>query len=170
MGFKEKMMEGMMKKMSSSEKKDMMDNMMESFFSNMTGEEKQDMMKNMMPKMMGSMMGGGMGEMTDEGGGPMDMCKGMMESMAKNSDMASFAIPEVRDLFEEWVIQIEEEIMNLMDGKKEITPEDIAKELKISKKSAIYFASRLAQSGKISLIIKIDNQERGRREKCITCP
>ncbi len=169
MGIKEKMMEGMMGKMSAEEKKEMMDKMMDSFFSGMTAEEKQNMMKDMMPKMMGSMMGGGssmgdmMSTMMGEGGGPMDMCKSMMSSISKSSDMASFALPEVRDLFEEWMIQIEEEIMNLMAGKKEITPEEIAKELKISKKSAIYFASRLAQNGKISL--KINKEDEHGNEK-----
>jgi hypothetical protein len=78
MGFKEKMMSGMMDKMSSGEKKEMMDAMMESFigkmsntekqdmmdtmmnkfFSTMSPEDKQNMMSSMMPKMMGNMMGG----------------------------------------------------------------------------------------------------------------
>jgi DNA-binding transcriptional MerR regulator len=133
----------------------MMDKMMESFFSNMSAEEKKGMMRDMMQKMMeGMSMGDMMSTMMGEGGGPMDMCKDMMASVTKSSEMASFAIPEVRDLFEEWMTEIDEEIIELMQGKDEITPDEIAKELKISKKSAVYFASRLAQKDIISLKIK----------------
>jgi hypothetical protein len=155
MGFMERMMGGMMGKMSSEEKRKMMENMMEKFFSDMTPDEKLDMMKSMMPKMMGGMsMGDMMSSMMNDGGGCMDMCKEMMSSVSKSSEMASFAIPEVRDLFEEWTSQIEEEIMNIMREKQETTPEEIARELKISEKSAVYFISRLAQKGMISLKMK----------------
>ena len=85
MGFKEKMMDRMMGKMSKEEKQNMMDKMMENFFADMTAEDKQKMMATMMPKMMEgdnmmemmpmmmmSGMGGGKG-----GGGK----KGMMSKM-----------------------------------------------------------------------------------------
>ncbi|MDP4094953.1 MAG: winged helix-turn-helix domain-containing protein [Bacillota bacterium] len=190
MGFKEKMMENMMGKMSAEEKKDMMDKMMESFFSTMTKEEKEDMMNNMMPKMMEQMMGGGgqgsgggmMGMMSSMMGGkgsmmdmmssmmgngngsnkqekkedgfnPMDMCQKMMSNMSKNNEIATFATPEVRQMFEEWVQQVDEEILVLVKENNVITPEELAEKLKISKNSAVYFLSRLAQKGKISINI-----------------
>lgn len=189
MGFKNKMMESMMEKMSSEERKEMMEGMMENFFSNMTKEEKQDMMNNMMPKMMEQMMGGsqgqggmmgmmpkmmeqmmgGKGSMMDmmgsmmgpksekgsaqDGFNPMDMCKKMMATISQSSEIATFATPEVRQLFEEWVQQVDEEILNLVKGESVVSPDQIAEKLKISKSSAIYFLSRLAQKGKISINI-----------------
>lgn len=167
MGFKEKIMEGMMNKMSSEEKKEMMDKMMEKFFSGMTDEEKKEMMKEMMPKMTKQMMGGGsmmemmgmmMGKDEDkENFNPMEMCQKMMSSIGKSSEMATFATPEVRGLFEEWVQQIDEEILNFIKEKNTTDPEQIAAHLKISKNSVIYFLSRLAQKGKISL--KVDKEK-----------
>ncbi len=141
MGFREKMMDGMMGRMSSQERKDMMDKMMESFFSNMTKEEKQDMMKDMMPKMMGTMMGGGEG--------PMDMCQKMMGSFQETAESAKFATPEVRNLFEEWSAQIEEEIYEFIKTAGEVNPEKIAEHFKLSKDSIMYFLKKLAEKGKI---------------------
>lgn len=150
MGFKEKMMEGMMGRMSPEEKKEMMDKMMESFFSNMTKEEKQDMMKEMMPKMMGGMnMGDMMSSMMGEGGGPMDMCKNMMGAFQETAASSKFATPEVRNLFEEWSVQIEDEIYEFIKTAGEVNPEKISEHFKLSKDSVIYFLKKLAEKGKI---------------------
>jgi hypothetical protein len=89
MGIKERMMDGMMDKMSSEEKQKameammekfleglpseergkMMEGMMEKFLGGLSEEERSAMMSRMMPKMMGSMMGGS---------GPMGMMRMMM--------------------------------------------------------------------------------------------
>jgi hypothetical protein len=179
MNLKEKMMDTMMGSMSAEEKKEMMDTMMEKFFSSMSSEEKQDMMKSMMPKMMemmkgsggmmgmmGAMMGGkspmkdmmnccdDSGEGSDEDLNPMEMCTQMMSSMRQSSEIATFATPEIRNLFEEWVRQIEEEIEQYIAKNATIEPEIISSHFKISKDSAIYFLSRLAQKGKITINVK----------------
>jgi hypothetical protein len=179
MNLKEKMMETMMGSMSPDEKKEMMNSMMESFFSSMSAEDKQDMMKTMMPKMMEMMSGSGgmMGMMSSMMGGrspvkdksdccdetvedspddfnPMDMCRQMMSSMRQSSDIATFATPEIRSLFEEWVRQIEEEIEEYITKNSTSEPGIIASHFKISKESAIYFLSRLAQKGKISMNVQ----------------
>lgn len=168
MGIKEKMMESMIGNMSKEEKMDMMDKMMDSFFSNMTDEEKQEMMTNMMPKMMQNMMGGKKGSMMgmmrnmmgsdddSEGDGfnPMDMCKEMMSNMRQNSKIAIMGTPEIQGLFEEWVEQIENEILEFIQGKETYGVEEIADNFKISKESAYYFLTKLAQKDKIKLQIK----------------
>lgn len=171
MGFKETMMSNMMGKMSLEEKKQMMNGMMENFFGNMEPGEKQDLMKEMMPKMMGMMMGGnqqgggnpmmgmmsmmqgmmGGGKDGEESFNPMDMCKQMMTTISNTSELATFATPEIRGLFEEWVQQVDEEILSLLESNKAFEPEELAKQLKLSRESVIYFLSRLAQKGKISL-------------------
>jgi hypothetical protein len=179
MNLKEKMMETMMGSMSPEEKKEMMNSMMETFFSSMSTEEKQEMMKTMMPKMMEMMRGSGgiMGMMGSMMGGrsplkekaksfdesadqphedfnPMDMCRQMMSSMRQSSEIATFATPEIRTLFEEWVRQIEEEIEQFITKNATSEPDIIASHFKISKASAIYFLSRLAQKGKISMNVQ----------------
>jgi hypothetical protein len=167
---KNTMMDQMMSKffadMKPEDKQKMMSDMMEKFMGNMTAEEKQSMMQNMMPKMMGSMMGGGTGSpmmnmMSMMMGGknstegqtemPWDMCKKMMSSISKTNDLATFATPEVKQLFEEWAAQIEEEIINYISESKIIETEKIAEHFKLSKESITYFLTRLANKGKINL-------------------
>jgi hypothetical protein len=176
---KSAMMDQMMNKffadIKPEEKQKMMGDMMEKFMSTMSADEKQSMMQSMMPKMMGSMMGGGSGSpmmnmmsMMMGGKGPMnmtgdtnategknempwDMCKKMMSSMSKTSELATFATPEVRQLFEEWSAQIEEEIMSYIRESKINETEKIAEHFKLSQNSVTYFLTRLANKGKINL-------------------
>ncbi len=178
---KKEMMDGMMGKffaeMTGADKQKMMDSMMEKFMGTMSSEEKQGMMQSMMPKMMGSMMGGagsgnpmmnmmgmmmgGMqkggaksGEASNETGStemPWDMCKKMMTSMSKTSELATFATPEVRQLFEEWAAQIESEVWAYIQTHPDEPTEKIAEHFKLSVESITYFLTRLAAQGKINL-------------------
>ena len=176
----ESMMDDFVSKISPEEKAKMMEAMMEKFMAALSPEEKQAMMSNMMPKMMSGMMGGkdsppggmmGMmmgkggsmkammekimgscgGENEEKGEGPWDMCRKMMSSIGKTSDLATFATPEVRGLFEEWAAQIEEEIFQFVQESKTTDADQIAARFKLSKNSANYFLTRLSQKGRISL-------------------
>ena len=171
------MMDHFLEKMTAEERAKMMEAMMEKFMGRLNPEEMQAMFRAMMPKMMGGMMagkespmGGMMGmmmgksgrmkdmmsKMTDcceeEGGhSPWDMCRKVMSSIGKTADLATFATPEVRGLFEEWAAQIEEEILGFIKESKTTDADQIAARFKLSKNSANYFLSRLSQKGKISL-------------------
>jgi len=176
-GIKEKMMEGMMDKMSAEEKlkametmmekflgglsaedrSKMMEGMMEKFLGGMSTEERSKMMAGMMPKMMGEggpmgmmrmMMGGGK---TEEAGGesPWDMCRKMMGAMTEGAQTTRFATPEVRGLFDEWAAEIEEEMLQFTEESGEVDVDKAADHFKLSKESTIYFLTRLAQKGKI---------------------
>ncbi len=60
------------------------------------------------------------------------------------------APPEIRRLFEEWLGQIEDEILDYTNKAKKIDAEEIAKHFKLSKESVIYILTRLAKKGKIN--------------------
>ena len=62
------------------------------------------MMQQMMQKMMA-----GMQEFN-----PMAMCQAMMTSVGKAAEMAAYATPEVRTLFEEWARSVEDEMLALL--------------------------------------------------------
>jgi len=159
--LKEKMMDAMMGGMSTEEKKEMMDVMMDKFFSSMTDEEKKSMMQEMMPKMMKEMMGGGgmmnmmgmmMGGGSDgDGKTPMDMCQKMMSSISQGNELASFATPELRSLFYEWVEQINEELLKYVHDDKSAGTKDIADHLNLTEESVIYLLGKLAQEKKVNL-------------------
>ncbi len=170
------MMGSFMDSMSSEEKQNMMNSMMDKFFAGMSPDEKQGMMSSMMPKMMGSMMGSGsgggssmMGMMKNMMGGmmgkkegdknnpgpmefnPMEMCQKMMGNMGRTNELAAYATPEVRALFEDWSEQIENEILGYIKNNNNADPEKIAEHFKLSKDSINFFITKLSQKGKINI-------------------
>ena len=100
---------------------------------------------NIMEKMMSHMKEGMMGE-----GGPMNMCKQMMENMAKSQGQAEYATPELREAFEGWLKNMESEVLEFIKKKtRAVDHLDIAAHFKISLESAVYLVNRLASHGKL---------------------
>ena len=94
-----------------------------------------------------------MKKMMGEGGSPMEMCmnmcKQMTQTVAKASEMAAYATPELRGLFEAWLEEVEQEAVNFLSEKGAASAEELAERLGISPESAIFILARLAKSGKI---------------------
>jgi len=150
-------------------KPDSMENMMDCCCPEMTDEEKQKWMKDMHKKMHhmkahgGHMMGMMMGKMHgkgEKGFMPWDLCKEMISSIQQSHKIATMATPEVQGLFEDWVEQIEQEILSYLKDKDTIDIKDLANQFKISKDSAYYFVTKLAQKGKIKLGIKTEKTKK----------
>lgn len=166
--------------MTSEDKQHLMDSMMATFMGSMSSEEKQAMMQKLMSGMMedggnpvmgmmSSMMsgksGGMMGMMKNVMGGmmdgvegsetPRDMYKKMMGNISKASDLAAYATPELRTLFEEWLEQINVEIVEFIKKEGKADPATLADQFKISKESIHYILGKLAQSGRINLKAEI---------------
>jgi hypothetical protein len=155
--------------MTPEEKRKMMEGMMGKFMTGMTSEEKQAMMRDMMPKMMGGMMGGGSGPMMGmmsammgkmmgggkegEAGGekPWDMCRKMMGNLGKSLDLAAYATPELHLLFEEWLKQVNEEILEFIATEGKADPDALAAKFKLGRDSIHFILGKLAQAGKINL-------------------
>ena len=171
MNFTGKMMEGMMGGMnpekmqevisqffsavSAEDKQKMMEGMLEQFMNAMSPEDKQAMMKKMIGGMMGddanpmmSMMSSMMGA---KPAGMMGMMKNMMGHIGKASDLAAYATPELRNLFEEWLEQINEEVVAFIKKEGKADPATLADQFKISNDSIHYILGKLAQSGRINL-------------------
>lgn len=99
------------------------------------------MMQQMMQKMMG-----GMGDLN-----PAAMCQAMMTSVGKAAEMAAYATPEVRTLFEEWARSVEEEVLAASKGKGPLDLAALAGALKVSPGSALYFLGKLVREGKATI-------------------
>jgi hypothetical protein len=126
--------------------------------SEMTDEEKLKWMHGMHHKMHHLKAHGGhmMGKMHGKGltgHMPGDMCKEMMSAIHHSHKVATLATPEVQGLFEDWVEQIEKEILDYLKDKEKLDIKDLSGEFKISKDSAYFFLTKLAQKGKIDLNI-----------------
>ena len=150
--------------MSQEEKKKIWEKMVDCCCTDMQDEEKQKWMKENQKwlqhlkecggPMMGAMMGRGKGKA--EKFMPWDMCKEMMSSIQQTHRVATLATPEVQGLFEDWVEQIEQEMLEYLKDKNAVDIMDLANHFKISKDSAYYFLTKLAQKGKIKLNVKKD--------------
>jgi len=109
------------------------------------------MMRRVMPRMMKGMMKSMMGNQGDRGFNPMEMCEKMMSGMTQTSELAAYATPEVRALFEDWVQEVESAVLAFVQQQATTNPADIAAHLKISESSAIFFISKLAREGKLKI-------------------
>jgi len=99
------------------------------------------MMQEMMQKMIG-----GVKEFN-----PMAMCHAMLTSVSKAAEMAAYATPEVRTLFEEWAQSVEAEVLNALRTRGQLDLGQLAAELKISPESALYFVGKLVREGKATI-------------------
>ncbi len=118
----------------------------------MCNEEKSEIMDKMMVDGILPMMKGMMcGEKGERRGGfnPMDMCKKMMQTDSRSNEMAEYDKPELRGLFEDWLQQINEEILEYIKKEGKVIPENIAKKLNLSIESVNTILGKLAQQGKL---------------------
>jgi len=106
-------------------------------------------------KMGMGMMAEMMKNMMKESGNMPDMCMKMMEqmmgSMSESIKVASYATPEIRGLFEEWLKNLEVEVIEFVEEKGKATPSDISEKLKISEESVVFLIARLAKEGKLKI-------------------
>jgi hypothetical protein len=134
--------------------KTMMNKTLDSHQTNEADNEKEQG-SNANPMKMGmGMMSNMMGKMKDENFNPMEMCKTMRESIAATAKIASLATPEVQALFEDWVSEVEKEILNIIKAEGQINPSAIADKLKITEDSALYFVSKLVRDKKIKVNVE----------------
>ena len=102
-----------------------------------------------MPPMMQQMMQKMMGGMKDFN--PMAMCQAMVTSVATSAEMAAYATPEVRGLFEEWSTTVGEEIVAALKAQGETDLNQLSAQLKISPESVLYFLGKLVREGRASI-------------------
>lgn len=99
------------------------------------------MMQQMMQKMMG-----GMGDLN-----PAAMCQAMMTSVGKAAEMAAYATPEVRTLFEEWARSVEEEVLAALKARGPLDLATLAGALKVSPESVLFFLGKLVRDGRATI-------------------
>ncbi len=75
----------------------------------------------------------------------------MAGAVSESASMASFATPELRGLFEEWVKAVEEEILGLVKEEGSSEPAGIATKLNISEESVVFLIGKMAREKKIKI-------------------
>ena len=105
------------------------------------GEGMPAMMRQVMEK-----MGGGGGDFN-----PAAMCQAMMNSVGKSAELAAYATPEVRTLFEEWAGSVQEEVLTTLKTRGPLDLSALGAALKISPESALFFLGKLVREGKATI-------------------
>lgn len=85
----------------------------------------------------------------DEGVDPTSMCNRLISSMQQEAVLEALAPTAIRTLFEDWMTQLEKEVLTFVKGKRDVSPEVLAKEFNISLESGKYLVKRLKEEGKI---------------------
>ncbi len=101
-------------------------------------------MPSMMRQMMEKMGGGG-------DFNPAAMCQAMMTSVGKSAELAAYATPEVRTLFEEWARSVQDEVLTALKSRGPLDLTALAGALKISPESALFFLGKLVRDGKATI-------------------
>ncbi|HBX5361459.1 TPA: hypothetical protein MH421_27860 [Klebsiella pneumoniae] len=79
------------------------------------------------------------------------MCAEMLTTMQQTTAMATFATPELRDLFSEWLDAMAVKALTTLKETGELESAQLAQALNISPESALYLLTRMAGQGKVSL-------------------
>ncbi len=101
-------------------------------------------MPSMVRQMMEKMGGGG-------DFNPAAMCQAMMTSVGKSAELAAYATPEVRTLFEEWARSVQDEVLATLKSRGPLDLTALAGALKISPESALFFLGKLVREGKATI-------------------
>lgn len=75
----------------------------------------------------------------------------MMEGFVEARKSATYATPEVRTLFEAWREGVEQAILDFIRKAATTDPEEIARQLNLSKEGTLFFIGKLAREGKIKM-------------------
>lgn len=78
------------------------------------------------------------------------MCQKLVDRVAQSRQLMAVADPEILVLFEDWLDELENEVVLLAKELGRLTPADLARKLGLSERGATFLISKLSRAGKIS--------------------
>ena len=78
------------------------------------------------------------------------MCQKLVDRVAQSRQLMAVADPELLVLFEDWLDELENEVVSLAKEHGPLSPEDLAHKLGLSERGATFLISKLSREGKIS--------------------
>jgi hypothetical protein len=84
-----------------------------------------------------------------EGVDPTKMCQGLVDKVARSKQLRSVTDPELLILFEDWLEELEEEVMEFIRQQPESTATDLSKNLGLSLRGATFLMAKLQRETKI---------------------
>lgn len=84
----------------------------------------------------------------DEGVDPTKMCQSLVDKVARSKQLMAVAHPEVLTLFENWLEELEEEVVQCV-SKTGSDPLRVAEETGLSRSGATFLLTKLARDGRV---------------------
>ena len=85
----------------------------------------------------------------DEGVDPTNVCQGVMEKLTRSEQLRTVADPDILILFEDWLEELEEEVISFACKSGSLHPEDLAEELGLSRSGTKFLVAKLKREGKL---------------------
>ncbi len=79
------------------------------------------------------------------------MSKELISAISHSYELATYSTPELRTLFNDWLSEIEQEVVSFLKDRHRVDPDEVAEHLRIGRESAIFILSKLAREGKINM-------------------
>lgn len=77
------------------------------------------------------------------------MCQRLVERVARSRQLMAVADPELLVLFEDWLEELENEVVLLAKEQIRLAPADLARKLGLSERGATFLLSKLQREGKL---------------------
>jgi hypothetical protein len=84
-----------------------------------------------------------------EGVDPTQMCQSLVDKVAQSRQLAAIADPELLVLFEDWLEELEAEVMGTVRRSGPRDENALARSLGVSRRGARFLLSKLEREGKI---------------------
>jgi hypothetical protein len=78
------------------------------------------------------------------------MCQRLVDRVAQSRQLMAVADPDLLVLFEDWLDELELEVISLFKKQGTLHPEDLAQKLGLSQRGATFLLSKLQREGKLS--------------------
>jgi hypothetical protein len=84
-----------------------------------------------------------------EGVDPTQMCQSLVEKVAQSKQLMSITDPDLLVLFEDWLEELEAEVVALAKPRNTLTASYLASELGLSQRGATFILSKLKRENKL---------------------
>jgi hypothetical protein len=84
-----------------------------------------------------------------EGVDPTLMCQRLVDKIAQSKQLMAITNPEILVLFEDWLEELEDEVVVLAGTHSHLTAEDLVLKLGLSARGATFLISKLKREGKL---------------------
>jgi hypothetical protein len=84
-----------------------------------------------------------------EGVDPTQMCQTLVDKVAQSKQLMAITDPDILVLFEDWLEELEDEIVALNNNYGPLSSEDLAKRIGLSLRGATFLLSKLNREKKL---------------------